>query len=501
MDCNAKRVMPAMSARLTAEPFVKTVFRTMAFMVFTSASPASADRLKDALLYAYEHNPVLAAANADVAVSSEDVLEAEAPGRPRASLATTETEFLKQSAPSSLLPDRTLRSDVTVSIPLYRSGVVKYSARDARKRFAAAREDLRAITSEVFGAVAVAYSDVLREMAIVRATERNVTALEANLRATRGRFSIGDLTITDVALSQARLSLAEGDLRAARARLIASREEFVRVVGVPPGDISQVDYQSWPGLPRGPQEAITEAVAGNGRLLASRLRVEAAEYRIRSAEGERGLRVSAFGTGGYFNNLDSIANRSIFRPRDKGTAVQVGFALELPLYQAGLPASRVRRARAERGSAFEEVIAAERDLVAQARSAYANWRFALESVAKVQDAVAANQQALKGARSENAVGTRTLLDVLNTERELLNSQVTLAAVQRDANVAAFALLALMGKADPDDLGLTNNVARLVKPRMSWSDWADGSVNPQTLSTSTTDTRPQDGIVDPVSLDH
>ena len=68
-------------------------------------------------------------------------------------------------------------------------------------------------------------------------------------------------------------------------------------------------------------------------------------------------------------------------------------------------------------------------------------------------AVQANELALEGARAEQSVGTRTVLDVLNAEQELLNSQVTLVTAKRDAYVAGFQLLNAMGQAEAQDLGL------------------------------------------------
>ncbi len=460
--------------------------------------PASADRLEDVLRQALQSNPTLAAANADVAVIGEGVAQAKAVGRPRASITATETEFAKQTVVSSLVADRSLRSDVAISIPLYRSGVVKYAVKDAEQRYGAARENLRATIANFFNSVVGAYSDVTRDEAIVRASERNVAALQANLHGIRGRFSIGDMTITDVALSEARLSLAEGSLRQARAQLITSRENYVRLVGLPAVDLAELD--GFRGLPAQVEAAVDEALDSNGALQAARLTIDATTYRIRSTQGERGIRLSAFGGGSYFNNLNSVDSRSIFAPRNKGTAAQVGIGVELPLYQGGQPASRVRQARAEQGSAIEQAIALQRDIVAQTRSAYANWKLAEEYLVKAQDAIVANERALKGARMENAIGTRTLLDVLDIERELFNNYVTAAIVRRNLNVATFSLLALMGKADPEDLGLGNTaVARSLPPkgpRVSWSDWADGRSRYVTSSTSTAAIAVQNGDVTP-----
>ena len=65
----------------------------------------------------------------------------------------------------------------------------------------------------------------------------------------------------------------------------------------------------------------------------------------------------------------------------------------------------------------------------------------------------ANQLAYEGVRKEQQVGARTVLDVLNAEQELLNSQVALVTSQRNAEVAAYQLLAAAGQLTARDLAL------------------------------------------------
>lgn len=461
-------------------------------------SPADADSLQDALRQALQSNPTLAAARSDTVAASENIVQAASGGRPRAIITTTETEFVKQSTRSTLVPDRRLNSGVSLTVPLYRSGAVKYAVKEAEQRYAATRQNFRVIVADLFAAVVDVYSNVIRDETIVRASERNVTALRGNLRAIKGRFSIGDMTVTDVSLSEARLALAEGSLQAVRAQLVDSREDYIRVVGRSPTNLT--DTGDWSNLPTRVDTAVDTAISNNGALQAARFSIDAAEYRARSIHGERGLQVSGFGSGTYFNNLDSVSGRSIFRPQDRGTSAQVGIILDLPLYQGGLPASRIRQARAARSSAIEQAIALERDIVAQTRSAYAIWRSSLEYFAKAQDAIAANEVALRGAKMENNIGTRTLLDVLDIERELFNNYVTAASVRRDVNVASFRLLTLTGKADPDDLGLADPAAARgispIEPRLSFSDWADGRSNYVSSSTTTNTIPAQNGNVDP-----
>lgn len=451
---------------------------------------ASAEPLPQALAFALRHNPSLAAERADLRVSGEDIVEARAPGQPRASLLASHTETLKKAIPSTLTPDRTLRSDVTVSVPIYRGGTVKYAMLDARRRYDAGTEGLRASTSSLLGAVVIAYCDVLRDEAVVRLSEGNVDVLAATLRGTRGRFRIGDVTVTDVAQSEARLEQARSNLGTARAQLASSEEEYVRVIGRAPVALQQP--ATLPGLPPDVETAVATALRANGALLASRLTVEATGYRIRAAQGERDVRLTAVGSGGYYDYLHSVSSTLPFRPNMNGSSVQLGVTLELPLYQGGLPASRVRRAREERASAIEREIAAERGVIAQVRAAYANWRLLRESERSAEAAIVANERALKGAKAENGVGTRTLLDVLNTERDLLSSQVELVSIRRDAYVAAFALLVAMGRADPEDLNLVDRSIKAAgppAPRRSWSDWADGAraYSPAGTSTMAVDT--------------
>src|SRR6185295_7374386 len=112
------------------------------------------------------------------------------------------------------------------------------------------------------------------------------------------------------------------------------------------------------------------------------------------------------------------------------------------------------------------------------RAAFAIYNAALGAIESNQVAVNANTLALEGTRAEQGVGTRNILDVLNAEQELLNSQVLLVTARRDAYVAGFQLLNVMGMAEAEDLNLDGGP--LYDPRInynryagSWSDWDDG----------------------------
>ena len=94
---------------------------------------------------------------------------------------------------------------------------------------------------------------------------------------------------------------------------------------------------------------------------------------------------------------------------------------------------------------LEQAVAVERAGHLHTGAAFATYRAALEAIESNEIAVAANTLALEGTRAEQTVGTRNVLDVLNAEQELLNSQVLLVTARRDAYVAGFQLLNAMGR--------------------------------------------------------
>ena len=155
----------------------------------------------------------------------------------------------------------------------------------------------------------------------------------------------------------------------------------------------------------------------------------------------------------YTSYLGTLGAGSGLRVGQNGASTSIGVNLSLPIFQGGRPAAQIRQAQALRSQAIENATAAERQVIAQTRSAYAMWRSAQEVIKSSETAVSANRLSLEGVRAENSVGNRTILDILNAEQELLNSQVTLVTARRDAYVAGFALLAAMGRAEARDLGL------------------------------------------------
>lgn len=426
------------------------------------STQANADTLQEALTQAYLANPTLEAARAQQRATDENVPIERSAGLPSAEASGAYTEFLKQSSTSFFTPDRAATAGIDLGVPIYSGGAVRNAVRAAEERVEAGRADLRATESAIFAQTVAAYMDVLRGQALVALSANQVDVLAVNVQATSDRFEIGDLTLTDVAQSRARLALAQGDLRSAQANLIAAREDYIALVGDAPTDLQPPP--PLPGLPQDVDLAVDIALENNPDLIAARERAQAAGFDIDVAGAGRLPRVSLFTGYDYQNFLGSVPD-ALLDPDDPGspvtispqtaTAAQAGVSISIPIFQGGRPAALQRQAQARASAAFENVIAAERDVIAQVRASFSSWQAALAIIESSQTAVSSAELSLEGVRAENSIGNRTILDVLNAEQELLNARVDLVTARRNAYVAGFSLLAAMGRAEARDLGLVD----------------------------------------------
>ena len=269
-----------------------------------------------------------------------------------------------------------------------------------------------------------AYMDVIRDEAIVGLNQQNVHVLEVNLQASRDRFQVGDLTRTDVAQSEARLALARAQLQTgAGAADRQPRKLYPRrrhAAGRARAAAAAAAICPTRPTPRSTSRSTTIPM-----LLAAQKARDATPLRHRRRPRERGCRRSASVVGGNYYQLSRLARRrapasASARPARRRTA---GLQLTLPLFQGGRPAAQVRQAQARRApGARDRSPTTERGVIAQTRSAYAVWQSSRAGdrvVARPRSN--ANKLSLEGVRAENSVGTRTILDILNAEQELLNS--------------------------------------------------------------------------------
>jgi len=442
--------------------------------------------LREALVQTYNSNPTIMAERQSLRQLDETVAIVRAGSRPQVSA----TAGVNQDVVTHNLGNngRDLTASIDLSLPLYAGGRVRNGIRAADTRVEAGRANLRSTEGGIFTEAVAAYMDVIRDRSIVQLNRNQVSVLDTNLMATRDRFEVGDLTRTDVAQSDARLALARSNLALAQGRLEASEENYRRVIGQLPPDLAPPP--PLPPLPSSPDQATEVALANNADLASIAAQARAAGFDVRVARGERLPTISAVNSNRYTNLLgsaDNLTGGTGLVPNST-TSSGIGLSLRLPLYQGGAAGARVRQAQAFRSQLLEQTIGIERLVVSNVRAAYAAYVAANDAIESNTIAVAANELALEGTRAEQSVGTRNILDVLNAEQELLNSQVLLVTARRDAYVAGFQLLNAMGMAEADDLNLDGGplydpLVNYDRYSRSWSDWDDGP-RPRPVATRT-----------------
>jgi outer membrane protein len=461
-----------------------------------AAGAAGAQTLSDALAQTYRSNPTIAAQRAQVRALDEGVAVARAGNRPQVSGTAGVNQDLTRTGGGN---GRNISAGVDVSYPLFNGGRVRNQIGAANERVLAGRANLRATEGDVFTAAVSAYMDVIRDRSIVDLNRNQVKVLETNLQATRDRFEVGDLTRTDVAQSEARLALARSSLATAEGRLQSSEETYRRVVGGPPADLAPPP--PLPALPASADQAVDIALANNPDIVSIAAQIRAAGRDVSVARSGRLPTVSAIGSGRETNYLGSAARQfgSPLAPENV-TATGIGIQARIPIYQGGLVGAEVRQAQAIQSQLLERGVETERLIVANTRAAFAIWQAAQLAIQSNEVAVAANTLALEGVRAEQTVGTRNVLDVLNAEQELLNSQVAMVTARRDAYVAGFNLLNAMGQAEAKDLNfdggvLYDPVAHYNRTVRRASDWGD---EPAPTATSTRTAQPATAANTPVT---
>lgn len=460
------------------------------------ATPVSAETLQDALAKAYRDNPTLTAARAGQRVNDEQTNIVRANGRPAADASISYQRNFAQTLGINSA-DAQLSAQAQLQVPLYSGGSVRNAINAAKLRADAGRKDLRGTEASIFSQVVGTYMDVIRDSAVVGLNTQNVSALEVNLRASRDRFDVGDLTRTDVAQSESRLALARANLQQAQAQLIASKENYIALVGSPPTTLEAPT--ALPGLPESPETAVTIALTDNPDIQSAKTNREAARYDVRSAEGRIMPTISAFTNASYAQSYGFSG--TIVGLQARNHAVAAGASISIPLYQGGRPAAQQRQAVAQEAAAIEREVAIERDVISQVRASFASWQASLRTIEATQQAVSAAELSLEGVKAENSVGSRTILDILNAEQEALNARVQLVTARRNAHVAAFTVIAAIGHAQAEDLGLASGAPydpmmndRRVRAKLFDVDFDPA---PSRVASSTRDTPAQDSLAIPL----
>lgn len=430
--------------------------RQLLFLLAVSSSLVSSQNglaatFEEALISVYNSNPRLMAARAQLREIDENYIQARAQGRLNANISGNLGYATNRSSGAFIpgLPDQSFSREGTPSAaqfqviqPLYQGGRVRALKSQARAGIMAARQQLRGTEQELLLLGANAYLDVLRDEEIARIRRNSVSVLARQELAAQERFVVGVGTRTDIAQAQSRLAASESGVAAAEAELQSSRANYIRFIGHMPVDLGPVPKYE---LPPTVESAIALARENNPNLLAAIHNKDAAKAAIGVAKSASKPIISLNGTlGGQRGQINGLS---------KADQAALMAQITIPLSSGGANKSKLRQARHADERIGFEIRDAERSIDAAVRQIWAQIDAAQQAVKSSRLQVQAAEIAFEGVELEQSVGTRTTLDVLDAEQEVLNAKLSLIRAERNLDGATFQLLSILGVFDAEGIRL------------------------------------------------
>ncbi len=432
------------------------VRRTLSVMLLSTVAwvsgvqVSSAESIREALASAYAGNPTLRAERARQRSTDEQVPQALSGWRPTVNATGSvgvdvrdvdNNGFIKADEPDTTVP---AQINIGLQQPIFRGFQTIEGTKQAESTVLAGRQNLLAVEQQVLFQTAQAYMNVLRDRQIVAFRARNSGALREQVRGADERFKVGEVTKTDVAQSNARLSQAQADLAQARASLAASSANYQRLVGHKPGKLT---YPRMPKLPKSLEIALEIAKKANPNILAASFIADASRHAVEVAKGDL-LPTVDLELDASASASDLSQGEGFFNGKTNGQYqqnVSIAGVVRVPLYEAGRTYSQVRQAKQVASQRQIQILESGRSV---RESVTSSWSFIVESRAQISAArsqVSASNLALDGVKQEALVGSRTTLDVLDAEQEVTDARIGLVNAERDLIVAAYQLLGSMGK--------------------------------------------------------
>ena len=429
-------------------------------------TPVQAETLEEALAYTYVANPTILSQRAYLRSVYEKITQSFSGYKPTLSGEASYGYSYTRTKSSPVFNEEEsmpFTFGVNAVQPVFSGFGTSASVKAAKAQFEAERANLRNVEQSSLVNSVAAYTDVIRALAVLKLNQNNEAVLQRQLEYTQDRFRVGELTKTDVAQAEARHAgavagriSAEGDLKVAYA-------VYKKAIGKMPDKIYEPEVPT-AKLPQTLDDALEIALKSNPLLQSAEMQANSALSSIDVAQSDyypsvdiqasyRNMKAGAHGS--YDLGARTVETG---RAREEDTSVML--VMDVPLYRAGNTSSKVRESKYIAGQARINVNAVKRDVVRDTTQAWENYQSTLASLASLEEQVRASALALEGVRYEEQAGTRTILDVLNAEQELLDARVSVVTAKKNLIDASYQLIASMGLMTPSGLGL--DIARYRK---------------------------------------
>lgn len=424
------------------ELFKAAALTGFALMVAFSGVGAHAESLADAMRRAYRNNPTLEADRARQRATDELVPAAKSGWRPTINAEESVTQQWTNTSKTPRDKSASLNVNIQLSQPIFRGFKTVEGIASAKANVEAGRQQLLSTEQTVLFNVAATYLAVVRDRQILSIRQQNVANLQKQANAASARFEAGEVTRTDVSQARARVSGAQGDVATARANLEGSIASYEAVVGKKPGKLK---YSRLGKIPRSLQSALAKAQEINPRILAAAWVFDATLHDVEVAKGDLYPELSVRAT--------ASRTRQLQNGMDFSDSATIAGVLSIPIYQGGREYANIRQNKQTSSQRQVQIIEATRAVREQVTSAWYTLVSSGQSIASAKSQVAAAALALDGINQEYQVGSRTTIDVLNAQQEVLTARLGLVNAEYAQVISSYQLLQAMGKLTARHLGL------------------------------------------------
>lgn len=398
----------------------------LASALLGATAAVGADDLESTYRLALQNDPVLRAAQHQYAAAAEALPQARAGLLPTLNANAFTTQHSEELSPGGSSDYNNSGFGLTLTQPLYRKdNFARYRQSGALVVQAAA--ELAAARQATLVRVAERYFAHLAALDGLEFAQREKAAIARQLEQAQQRFKVGLIAITDVHEAQARFDQAVAQEIGAENELANARETLREVTGQHPGEPRTLG-EALPLVRPDPADAdqwTRQALDQNAGVQSLRAAVESAREAVEI--GRAGHTPALDLVAGYTDADTEGGVTGALRRKD----TEIGLVLSVPLYAGGGTQAGVRAARARLEQAIAELDRERRAVESRTRRAYLGVVANLSQVHAFEQALVSSQSALQATEAGLQVGTRTIVDVLNAQRELYRARRDLSRARYD----------------------------------------------------------------------
>ena len=302
---------------------------------------------------------------------------------------------------------------------------------------------LKNIEQEVFLEGIKLYANFATESSNQILKKKNVEVLKRQLELTKEQFEIGEVTMTDVSISEARLSLAESENLESTNNLNSLKANFLSVFGKGPNapKIEIPLKKSYWEI----DELKRKALENNPKINSLKYKIKSYEKQIQSLKRKQLPSVKL--------EAEAKINEGYFRTDSKREVLSAFAKVDIPIYRSGLASSEIRGIRKQATAQIELLKLESKILESNLVTSKSSLDYSLSKINAFKQQIESNKIYLEGLKQELQLGERTTLDVLNGEQELLESSLGLVMAYKDYFISYYEILFHLGKLNAKDLNL------------------------------------------------